>query len=210
MVDVSRQVPPDDAPIAETQQTYDLIAGEFAKLTASPTAEVRQRLSHLASTLPAEALVADIGCGPGRDTVFLRKQGFRVVGLDLSIGQLRAGKQPGLVQADMRRLPLRAESVDALWSHAALLHLPRALVPGVLAEFGRVVRHGGALSLSVAEGDGEGFEVASKYGSDRRRWFTFHRAPELTALLAAAGFTVHETFRHRTFRDWLSFDATRY
>jgi SAM-dependent methyltransferase len=210
MVDVRHQTPSDDAPVAETQQTYDLIAGEFARITASPAAEVSQRLSHLAASLPAGALVADIGCGPGRDTAFLRKRGFRVVGLDLSIGQLRAHKQPGFVQADMRRLPLRAESVDAIWCHAALQHLPRAFVPGVLAEFGRVVRQGGALALSVTEGDGEGFEVASKYGSDRRRWFTFYRAPELSSLLAAAGFTVDQTFRHRTYGDWLSIDATRY
>ena len=165
--------PPDDATIAETRQTYDLIAAEFAERTSSPEPVIVQRLSHLASALPAGGLVADVGCGPGRDAILLRERGFRVVGLDLSIGQLRAGSLPCLVQADMRRLPLRAASVDAIWCQAALLHLPRALVPGVLADFGRAVRRGGALSLSVAEGDGEGFEVASNYGSDRRRWFTF-------------------------------------
>jgi len=125
------------------------------------------------------------------------------------MGQLRAGGLSCLIQADMRRLPLRAGSVDAIWCQAALLHLPRSVVPEVLKDFGRVVRRGGALSLSVAEGDGEGFEVAANYGSDRRRWFTFHRAPELTSLLAAAGFVVLQASRHRSHRDWLSLDATR-
>jgi SAM-dependent methyltransferase len=209
MVDVSPG-PPHDAPIAETQHTYDLIAGEFAERAASPDPHIVQRLSHLASALPAGGLVADVGCGPGRDAILLRRQGFRVVGLDLSFGQLRARGLPGLIQADMRRLPLRAGSVDGIWCQAALLHLPRALVPGVLADFGRAVRRGGALCLSVAEGDGEGFEVASNYGSDRRRWFTFHRAPELISLVTAAGFTVQQTSRHRSHRDWLSLDAARY
>lgn len=78
-----------------------------------------------------------------------------------------------------------------------------------LAEFARAARRGGILSMSVAEGDGEGFEVAANYGSDRKRWFTRHREPELTALLAAAGFSVRQVRRHRAYRDWLSVRDTR-
>jgi len=126
----------------------------------------------------------------------LRQRPFRVIGLDLSIGQLRTSELPAVVQADMRNLPLRTGSVDAVWCHAALLHLPRAAVPGVLDEFARALRPGGELYLSIAEGDGEGFEVASNYGSQRLRWFTYHREPELTTLLADAGFTVYLTSRN--------------
>jgi hypothetical protein len=64
------------------------------------------------------------------------------------------------------------------------------------------------LSLSIAEGDGEGFEVATPYGSDRRRWFTRYREPELTAFLTTAGFSVRDIRRHRGYRDWLSVHAT--
>jgi hypothetical protein len=109
----------------------------------------------------------------------------------------------------MRWLPLRAGSAHAIWCSAALLHIPRRAVPAVLAEFARVMRPGGELYLSVAEGDGEGFEAAAHYGSDRRRWFTCHREPALTALLAGAGFAVHQVRRHRAHRDWLSVFALR-
>jgi len=109
----------------------------------------------------------------------------------------------------MRWLPVRTASVDAVWCQAALLHLPREMVPAVLDEFARVVRADGWLFLGVAEGDGEGWEVAANYGSQRCRWFTYHREPELTRALAAAGFTVYETRRARVYRDWLSLDARR-
>jgi SAM-dependent methyltransferase len=196
-------------PVGETRGTYDLIAPEYARQNAAAWPNLVDQINVLTASLPAGGVVADVGCGPGRDVAFLRGRGFRVIGIDLSLGQLRTSSLTSVVQADMRRLPLRGGSVDAIWCYAALLHIPRAVVPAVLAEFARATRPGGELSLAVAEGDGEGFEVASKYGSDRRRWFTLHREPELTALLAKAGFAVHRTLRHRERRDWLSIHARR-
>ncbi len=195
--------------MAETQQTYDLIASEFARQNSVAAAEVADRLDELAASLPAGSVVADIGCGPGRDVTMLRARGLQVAGIDLSLGQLRASDVPGLVQADMRHLPLQAGSVHGIWCWAALVHLPREAVPQALAEFARIVGSGGSLSMSIAEGDGEGFEVATPYGSDRRRWFTRYREPELTALLTAAGFSIRNIRRHRAYRDWLSVHATR-
>ncbi|MHB1593345.1 MAG: class I SAM-dependent methyltransferase [Streptosporangiaceae bacterium] len=195
--------------MAETRRTYDLIAAEFAERNSVAPPEVAARIDELAAGLTAGSRVADVGCGPGRDVVLLRARGLRVVGVDLSVGQLRARQVSGLVQADMCRLPLRDDSVDAIWCQAALLHLRRAAVPDALAEFARTVRHGGTLSMSVAEGDGEGFGVASSYASGRRRWFTLHREPSLTALLGAAGFRVRHVHRDRAHRDWLSVCANR-
>jgi len=195
--------------IAETRQTYDLIASEYARRNSVAAAEVAERLDELAASVPAGRAVADIGCGPGRDVKMLRARGLHVAGFDLSLGQLQASDVPGLVQADMRRLPLRAGSVHGIWCWAALVHLPREAVPQALAEFARVVHSGGSLVMSIAEGDGAGFEVAAPYGSDRRRWFTRYREPELTALLTAAGFSIRNVRRHRAYRDWLSVHATR-
>ena len=77
-------------------------------------------------------------------------------------------------------------------------------MPAVLGEFARVVRGGGGLFLLVADGDGQGWEVAANYGSDRRRWFTYHRAGPLTALLAVAVIE-HDPAG----RGWLSLHARR-
>ncbi len=197
------------AQIAETRQTYDLIASEFARQNSVAAAEVAERLDELAATVPAGGVVADIGCGPGRDVTMLRARGLHVAGLDLSLGQLRASAVPGLVQADMRHLPLQAGSVHGIWCWAALVHLPREVLPQALSEFARIVRSDGGLCMSIAAGDGEGFEVATPYGSDHRRWFTRYREPELTALLARAGFGIRNTRRHRAYRDWLSVHAIR-
>jgi SAM-dependent methyltransferase len=196
-------------PVLETQQTYDAITAEYARVNAPMDPEVLKDLGSLTAKLPPGSLVADVGCGPGHELRLLRQHGYRAVGLDLSIGQLRTGHLPGMVQADMRHLPLRRQSVDAIWCQAALLHIPHASVPPVLGEFARVTRTDGVLFLNVAEGDGEGWEVASNYRSTRRRWFTFHRARPLTELLATAGFRVYETRHITAGRGWMSLHCRR-
>jgi len=202
------EVSPSD-PVWETQQTYDRITAEYARQNAAPWGNLVDRVNALAASLPLGSVVADVGCGPGRDIALLREKGFRVLGIDLSLGQLRTSGLTGVVQADMSQLPLRGGSADAIWCHAALLHIPRAVVPAVLAEFARATRLGGELFLAVAEGDGEGFELASRYSPDSKRWFTLHREPDLTALLARAGFAVHQVLRDDGRRAWLSIRARR-
>jgi hypothetical protein len=89
------------------------------------------------------------------------------------------------------------------------VHLPRQALPQALAQRARIVCSGGSLLMSIAEGDGEGLEAATPYGSDRRRWFTRYGEPELTASLTPAGFSIRNVRRHRAYRDWLSLHATR-
>ena len=63
--------------------------------------------------------VLDVGCGPGRHAAALEGAGLRPVGLDLSRALLRRAREvtsAPLVRADMRRLPIRAGSMDACLS----------------------------------------------------------------------------------------------
>lgn len=196
-------------PSARTQQTYDEVAAVYAQKTAKTYPQLMDDLAALTSGLLSGSVIADIGCGPGRDVTLLRRYGFTVVGFDLSHGQLAAGGLSGLVQADMRRLPLGDQSLDAIWCQAALLHVPHEAVSDVLAEFARVTESGGRLNLVVAEGDGQGWESARGYGTESPRWFAFHREPALTGQLAAAGFRTHQVRRERSGRDWLAFRAER-
>ena len=63
--------------------------------------------------------------------------------------------------------------------------------------------------MAVAEGDGEGYEVAANYGSDAQRWFAHYRAEDLSARLGAAGFAVVSVRRWGLHRDWLGVRARR-
>jgi SAM-dependent methyltransferase len=193
--------------VRRTRDAYDRIAGEFANRTATPWPELNEMMSAFLVRLPERARVLDAGCGPGRDTRLLRGRGARVAGLDLSFGMLRSQSLSGVAQADMRALPVGDATVDGVWCEAALLHIPRSDVSGVLAEFARATRTGGVLHLGVSEGDGEGWE-STPHGTGNPRWFVNHRLEPLLAMLAEAGWHVADVSRLRHVRDWLYLLAT--
>jgi len=195
-------------PVARTRETYDVIAPEYAARTNAPGAKLTELMAAFTERLPRAAMVLDAGCGPGRDTRLLRAGGLRAVGVDLALGMLRMAGPAPVAVGDMRRLPIRDLAVDGVWCQAALLHVPRADVPAVLAEFARVTCPGGVLHLGVSEGDGEGWE-GDAYGSDRSRWYVHHRSEPLSDHLEAAGWRVCARSRAVTKRRWLYLLATR-
>lgn len=83
-------------------------------------------------------VVLDLGCGVGHSYRLLGAE--RIVGLDLDLAAL-AGQQRPVVQADMRRIPLRSESVTAVCSVQSLEHVPDP--ENVVAEVARVLTDDG-------------------------------------------------------------------
>jgi SAM-dependent methyltransferase len=102
-------------------------ATRFFMTFLSDAAVSTSTVEHLAASPSPGAVAVDIGSGHGRDIALLRARGFRVIGVDLSLGQLRTSSLADGVQADMRQLSLRGGSVDAIWRHAACSRLQFAL-----------------------------------------------------------------------------------
>lgn len=96
--------------------------------------------------------VLDLGCGPGRHAAGLARRGAWVVGLDLSAALLCAAREAGaerLVRADMRSLPLRDATFDAVLSLFTSFgyFADDAEHEAVLREVTRVLRPGGRFVL---------------------------------------------------------------
>jgi len=109
--------------------------------------------------LGADTSVLDLGCGTGRLTRECLRAGVRVVGADLSLSALEqarasvkpgAGTHLGLVQADARALPLRAEAFDRVVACQVIGQIPEGAVRRqALAEAARVLKPGGLLVFNV-------------------------------------------------------------
>ncbi|MER3424980.1 MAG: hypothetical protein C4293_18885, partial [Nitrospiraceae bacterium] len=73
--------------------------------------------------IPRGAALLDLGCGPGQDARYLRRAGYRVVGLDLAWSLLHAARPHNrhllLIQADMRQMAIRAGAFDGIWAAAS-------------------------------------------------------------------------------------------
>jgi ubiquinone/menaquinone biosynthesis C-methylase UbiE len=100
------------------------------------------------------ARVLDAGCGTGRALTPLRAAvgpSGVVLGADLTPAMLEAAVRAGrdrdglLLLADVAALPLRSDSLDAVFAAGLVAHLPQPAQN--LMELARVVRPGGTLAL---------------------------------------------------------------
>jgi demethylmenaquinone methyltransferase / 2-methoxy-6-polyprenyl-1,4-benzoquinol methylase len=141
---------------ALVRSMFDTIAPRYDLVNRMMTfgLDVRWRKrSARALGLPNGARVLDLACGTGDFLGILAAAGLAPVGMDLSWGMLQANKTGlPLAQADGAALPLATASVDGITCGYALRNFTE--LGAVFAEFGRVVRPGGRISLlEVAEPD---------------------------------------------------------
>jgi SAM-dependent methyltransferase len=104
--------------------------------------------------LPAGGYGLDLGCGLGTEASYLESMGWRSVGVDLSAvalaraARLHAGST--FLRADLRQLPFRSGSFDAVIDRGCFHYLPPGDRPRYAAEARRVLRPGGKLLLRAS------------------------------------------------------------
>jgi SAM-dependent methyltransferase len=154
--------------------------------------------------------VLDLGCGPGRHAAALADRGIEVVGVDISEAFLRLLPNGWPVRADVRRLPVRPESFDAV---ICLCQGGFGLLGGsddefALREFAATIRPGGRLAVTAFSAyfalryleEGDRFNVATGVNHERTEvrspagvtrqfdlWTTCFTPRELRLMAALAG-----------------------
>ncbi|MFI7543061.1 class I SAM-dependent methyltransferase [Actinoplanes sp. NPDC049599] len=189
----------------DTRASYDTVAVSYAGLLREALAgEPFQRglLGLFAELVRARGNgpVADIGCGPGRITGYLRGIGLDAFGIDLSPAMIEVARRdhPGLrfEVGSMTELDLPDESVTGLLAWFSLIHVPDDEVPKVLSEFFRVLRPGGALLLGFHAGAGKVLKTEG-YGGHPMKVYVHRRSTaQVAGRLTAAGFTVEAEMTH--------------
>ncbi|MFD0028735.1 class I SAM-dependent methyltransferase [Streptomyces sp. NPDC055059] len=134
--------------------------------------------------------VLDAGCGTGRALPALRDAvgpSGAVLGVDLTPAMLEAAARAGrdhagsLVLADVTRLPVRSQSLDAVFGSGLVAHLPQPQEN--LRELARVVRPGGLLALFHPIGRAA---LAARQGRELTP-DDLRAEPNLRSLLAGSG-----------------------
>ena len=133
--------------------SFDQAVSYYDRTRGLPPEIGDQIAASAASVLPAGAMVFEVGIGTGRISIPLMHCGLRVNGADLSILMMKrlveklpsGSPQPGLIQADATRLPLRAASFDAVFA-VHVFHLIAGWQQAA-EEVHRVLRPGGSLFL---------------------------------------------------------------
>lgn len=117
----------------QTIQTYDKIAPDYCKKTRQSKfldweeTYIKKLISFIAKSDP---LILDVGCGDGRHSILIDRNGGRAIGIDLSknmLGEARTLYPKGdFREADMRKLPFDDDFFDGVWSSGSIYHVTKS------------------------------------------------------------------------------------
>ncbi len=182
---------------AQVARLYDKIAGEYTGRFGEdlrPGTGDRAFLDVALASAPSRGPVLDLGCGPGQIAAITVDSGRPAIGADISAGMLAVARRrvplATFLSADARALPLRPGSCRAVAAFYFLHHLPKALLPQVLAEVRRVLPAGGILVVATHLGVGEQLVSSEWNDAPQHLKITFYARDELATLVVAAGFSV--------------------
>ncbi len=116
-------------------------------------------LSSFAENLQPGAHVLDIGCGSGRDLLWLAQKCFQPTGFEASPGLAALARQNTncpVIEGDFESFDFSTLQVDAILMSGALVHLPHKQMEPALKNILRALKTGSksTVYLSVKEGHG--------------------------------------------------------
>ncbi|MDT3670263.1 MAG: class I SAM-dependent methyltransferase [Aromatoleum sp.] len=131
----------------DVRQNYDALFGTI--LTAPPWS------------------ILDFGCGPGRDLAYFRSLGHEAVGLDGSEAFVEMAREFSgcqVLHQDFLALDLPEARFDGVFANASLFHVPREVLPDVLAKLHATLKPQGVLFSSNPRGNNEEGMAGGRYG----------------------------------------------
>jgi SAM-dependent methyltransferase len=167
--------------------------------------------------LPADAAVADIGCGEGRVGRVLAERGHRVWGLDSSPLLADAAREAGgfqdVVLGDATALPWPDNDFDLALAFMTLMDMPDAATAA--REIARVLKPGGWFCIAIGHPFSEPAEDTANYFEGHtfeeaitRNGLTMQFVGQArplsyyTGALSDAGFVIEELREPRPDADW--------
>ncbi|UNT61745.1 class I SAM-dependent methyltransferase [Acinetobacter towneri] len=147
--------------------------------------------------LPEQALILDLGCGSGRDTLAFKKKGYQVEAIDYSAKLVEKARE--LTGIEVRQQSFyelnEVAKYDGIWACASLLHCERDRLTEVLARIFKALKPNGVCYMSFKYGttdrekDGRSFtdldENQAKALLDQldgneilEQWITVDKRPE--------------------------------
>jgi SAM-dependent methyltransferase len=115
-------------------------------------------LAPLAQRLPAEAFVLDVGCGSGRDLLWMKRKGFEVIGFERSSGLAELARDNAaceVMEGDFETYDFSTILVDAIMLIGALVHVPRERFSDVFQNITSAIPENRSVLITLKQGSGD-------------------------------------------------------
>ncbi|MGA8178676.1 MAG: class I SAM-dependent methyltransferase [Desulfobacterales bacterium] len=115
-------------------------------------------LTPLAQRLPAEAFVLDVGCGSGRDLLWMKKHGFDVIGFERSPGLAELAREITgceIIEGDYETYDFSLIQVDAVLLVGVMVHVPRERFSNIFKNITSAIPDNGLVLTTLKEGSGD-------------------------------------------------------
>jgi SAM-dependent methyltransferase len=172
---------------------YDLIAEWYASERDDQTG--LPEVTALASSIPRESLVLDVGCGNGIPiTRTLLSGGHRVIGLDSSSAMLASFKhncpKASAVRGMIQSCPFADCMFDAAVAWGVMFHLNPEDAIKAIANVSRIVKR--RAPFLFTSGDADGFDGKESKMNGVTFWYFSHSVPSYRRILGDYGFTLED------------------
>lgn len=175
-----------------TKSNYDLHANEFASFSKIYRGKMQKWIGEFTQEFKKGAEILDVGCGAGRDAMYLSSKGLEVTGIDYSnkLIDIAKKKVPGVkfIVMDFEDLKFSTNSFDGVWANACLYHLPKKNLPKVLDSIHKILKEEGLFFIDLRAGEGEKFTNENRGNAMLRRYGSYYNPKEAEDMLHEAGF----------------------
>ncbi len=141
-------------------------------------------LNPLAERLQLGSTILDIGCGSGRDLLWLARRAFKPTGFEQSPGLAALARNHShcpVIEGDFTIFDFSGLQYDALLMVGAFVHLEKEVLAKTLKKTAMALKKQGYIYLSLKSGKG-------KSRIEGGRTFVLWSADELYSIFGAAGF----------------------
>ena len=114
-------------------------------------------LTPFAQYLTAGDHILDVGCGSGRDLVWLKKNNFEITGFERAVGLAALARRHAgcaVIEGDFETYDFSKFLYDGVLMCGALVHTPHERLARVVGNIVQGVRENGIVLISLKEGTG--------------------------------------------------------
>ena len=178
--------------VQTTAESYNQIAPYYVRI-AGMQPDARQSINRwihcfLAHVPDIDLPILDLGCGGGHDMEVLNSFGVPVVGMDLSSQMLSCARQrlpnDTLIRMDAASWGWKPHTFGGIWASGVLYHLPKHILPQVLASIRKSLVPGGILYFNYLVGSGEGMDQPPSAKRGFPRYYAYYQPREIVRLLS--------------------------